>query len=403
MTERTAPTRTPLITHLVRAAWVVWVAACIAVCVVVFKDSTGRSVTGNYEDASRAFVASRPVYDLTTEDGWIYLPGSAAAYAPFAVLPEPWGDVLWRIAMTGVYAWGLWRFARLVCPRASADKFPLLTLLCLPIAAGALRNGQTNILLAGMFMLAAANIAAGRWWSGALQLGLALLGKPPAVVYWLLALALHPRMRIALIVALLIGLALPFVHLDWSYVIQTHKDGVAKVLQAGKPVPGRFSDLTGLLTQIGLTPPPLGLTALRAGAALATLGACWLAVKRLGAREGAIVTFILATTYLMLFNPRTEGVSYNILMPGVGALLCYALDHKAWGRAALLGAVSAVVIAGHVIFGMNYWARPLVTLVFGAFTVWCLLRAIKVPPASAEHPRAFELAAAGALPIRSAP
>jgi len=57
--------------------------------------------------------------------------------------------------------------ARMASPRGQGDYFPVMTLLAIPCAAGAIRNGQMNIPLGACMALAADALWRWRDWSAA--------------------------------------------------------------------------------------------------------------------------------------------------------------------------------------------------------------------------------------------
>jgi len=95
------------------------------------------------------------------------LPNSALLYSAFALGPRWFGEALYRVLITMLYAWGLWRVARMASPRGQGDYFPVMTLLAIPCAAGAIRNGQMNIPLGACMALAADALWRWRDWSAA--------------------------------------------------------------------------------------------------------------------------------------------------------------------------------------------------------------------------------------------
>jgi hypothetical protein len=352
-------------------AWLGWGVLAAVMMVIVAREPSARSVTPVYRIASDAFWSGQGMYHEGLH-GWLYLPHSALLYTPFCYGPPPVGEAVYRLLITLAYAWGLWRVARLASPRGLGDYFPVMTLLAMPLAAGAIRNGQMNIALAASMALAAADLAERRWVRAGVALALGFMTKPLGVVMMLLAGVLRPRVVGAMVLGLLVTLGLPFLKSDWSYVLEQYRLGLAKVREAGEPAWGTFADLGGLLGALGVVVPAGVMTLARAAAAAAVLGLSWLALRRLGDRAGWVVVLGLASAYLMLFNPRTEGVSYPILMPAVAAASCWAwfrdrrlLAGLAWGGVCLVMAGAHLVTKGG-----DVALRPAATLVAMALLIW---------------------------------
>lgn len=370
-------------------AWAGWVVLAAVMAALVYGDPVGRSVTPNYRDAARAFMDSAPMYKPGAQ-GWLYLPSSAVLYVPFMLGPVWLGEVGYRIVITALYAWALWQVAVLASPRRLGDYFPAMTLLAMPLAAGAIRNGQMNIPLGASMALATAAMAAGRGWVAASWLALGWLTKPLGLILALLAGALKPRWIAPIGLSIIVATLLPFANLNWTYVAQIQREGVAKVFEAAGPTGVVYADLGGLLNTLGIDPPRALMTAIRVVAAFGTLALSWLALRRFATGQGWIIVFTLASAYLMLFNPRTEGVSYPILMPGLAALTCWAVFRdRVIGRSALLLVICVVMAAAHVVSkGGDVALRPAATLVLLGLLAADVLRARPVPTPPAPSPAA---------------
>ncbi|QYU70662.1 DUF2029 domain-containing protein [Leptolyngbya sp. 15MV] len=322
---------------------------------------------------------------------------------PFTLPPIVAGEVAWRLFTIGLMALATWRLARWVDgsirlwpvrwhPGANVEPMPedrgrshflLLTLLVIPAAMGSARNGQSNLPLAALFVLAAIDAADRRWWRSTLLLGVAVLLKPIAMVPLLLLVALHPPMWWRSPIVLAAVAALPFARPDWSYVAQQYREGLAKVLEAGEPGAGTFAELTNLLRLIGIELEHRTMTGVRAAMALATLAAGWIVTRWAHAAWSPMAVLGLASSYLMLFNPRTEGNSYPILAPAVAAAAVWAM---AWGYGRAPASVMTpgdrwsaragwALVAGCIVLGVAHLfvpggkdrvLRPLVALVFYA-------------------------------------
>ena len=75
-------------------AWGLWIGILIYALIATLH--TGRTVTGNYYDAALHWLQGIPLYS-GSGGGFIYLPQSAIAYIPFAVMPFPVSEIVWRL------------------------------------------------------------------------------------------------------------------------------------------------------------------------------------------------------------------------------------------------------------------------------------------------------------------
>jgi hypothetical protein len=356
-------------------AWLVWFAFLVGVTAVVLHEHERRSVTPAYRDAAQAWWARRAMYDRDVH-GFLYLPPAAVLYTPFTWPPGAWGGLAWRWAGMAVLASGAWRLAGLGAG-GQGTRFLVITLLTLPSLAGSARNGQMNVPIAGLMAHAAVDLAGAGWWRAAASLALGIALKPTALPMAMLVAVLYPSASWRLVVLLAGVLALPLVTADAGYVWSQYTAFVAKMPAAGNPPPGRWQDLTGLLLAVGYDVPAAVVTALRLAAAAATLALAWWARRRWDAAGGAAAVLALGAGYILLWNPRTEGVTYVILAPVLGLFAAWALEATPRSPAVWVCTGTALVLGvGHLLTPgkWNTWMRPAVTLLFLGWLVGRLLR-----------------------------
>jgi hypothetical protein len=360
-----------------------WVAFLVVVTGVVLHEHERRSVTPAYRDATEAWWARRAMYDRDVH-GFLYLPPAAVLYTPFARLPGVWGGVTWRWTGMAVLATAAWRLAGLG-GGSRGTRFLVITLLTLPALAGSARNGQMNVPMAGLMAHAAVDLAVAHWWRAGLGLALGVALKPTTLPLAMLAAVLYPptSWRLALFLGAL--LALPLATADPGYVAAQYRAFVEKIPAAGTPPPGRWQDLTGIGQALGYEVPARVMTPLRLLAAVATLAVAWLArpVRDLALASAAVLA--LGAGYILLWSPRTEGVTYVILSPVVGLFAAWALEADPRSRAGWLCIAIALVLGvSHLLTPgkWNTWMRPAVTLVFLGWLVPQLV--LGRPPAPAD-------------------
>ena len=376
----------------VRNAWVLWAIVTVVVMIVVAAAPDTRSVTSNYRDAIVAWWQGRDLYHaLDNIHGFLYLPQAAFFYAPFALLPERLGEPLARLMLMGLFAWGMWEMCRIEHREGYGRLFPILTLASLPLVVANARNGQFNLAMGGAFMLATASLAREQWWRVTLWLVVAVAMKPVALVMLLLAGCVWWRpLSWRLAVGMAVMLALPFALHRPDYVLRQYHLFFDKLATAGAPVIPEWYDINGVLANgLGLRVPPAVLTLIRAAAAVGTLGLTWLAARRFSLAGAALLLFTLTVTYLMLFNPRTEGPTYVLFMPAMGLFigwrLCGGTAVPLAKQAKKLPAIGIVLILGAIainfaydlfnLIGLEpkqYWFRPLLVLAFAGYVTWVI-------------------------------
>lgn len=352
-----------------------WIFFALIVGTIVAVQPDKRTVTPEYRQASEKWWGgTESPYDLT-QVGYLYLPQEAILYTPFRILPKSLGEPLWRWAGLALLAFGLWRAAGVLAPDNRERLFLGATLLAFPAALSSSRNGQVNLHLAGLMLLAAADLARSRWNAATLWLLLSVMLKPIALAPALLAAACYPALRLRLLGGLLVCLAAAWIHPDPSYVTLQYQIFWKKFLLAGQPlIKDNFSDFFGMLWHWDIHPRAGIITAGRAAAALAAL---WFALgmKRRfpgDAARAALGVMLLASLYLMLFNPRTEENSY-VMLAGFTALLgagdILARRDRSGVMLALFCLLLAVENMGPLYKMTRIWFKPLVSTLFALFLI----------------------------------
>jgi alpha-1,2-mannosyltransferase len=369
--QTTSPARRDIVLNRIGIG--VWLLFNLMILVLVWRNPGVSSVVGNYQYGALGWWAGKDVYGAGI-DGFIYLPSFALLYTPFALLGEPWGDILWRIVSVGLLTYAVWRALRLYLPRWHVHAFGPALLLILPAASAALRNGQASTLLVALMLLATLAIAERRWWPAALLLALAFATKPLAIVLLLLAGALYRPLAVRLVLCMAIVLLLPLVNSDPLAAWHLYGLGLNKVLASSMPDRGGWSDITGLLGLVGLVLPALALTILRVASALATLLLGLLARRRQDSAQAAFSLFALSTSYLMLMSPRTEENTYIMLAVPMALFAMLLLwpegpidrgrTSRGWMIVALCIALGAHAYGNWIFRPTKLWLKPLICIVF---------------------------------------
>lgn len=369
-------------------AWLVWIGLAIAMSVAVLPNPKARSVTPEYRQAVHHWIAGEPLYNMGGS-GFIYMPQAALVFAPWGLLPERLGEVLWRWTILGVLAAGVFRLTR----QASTDGrwFLINTVASAAAAAGCARNGQSTLIITGLMILAAADVADKRWWRAAILLALAFAFKPVAIVLLLLVAAIHPQMLWRLTICLFVVAIAPYLTQRPDYVTsQLVACFENSRIAFSKGETGHWAQLFGMLKVVGLDLPSPVQQAGRLTAAVATLAACWFAARWLPPARYTFYLYSLAACYLMLFNSRTEGSTYAMVGPVYGVLLA-----EEWlGRRRTLPTIAYIAVIVATVFNFDLallvvkrpneiWLCPFLCTIVTIDLVWRLFletRAGRVAP-----------------------
>jgi hypothetical protein len=360
-------------------ALVVWCTAFIAVATYsIMMPGTeakprGHTVTTVYWKAARQWWHSEDMYgskEATLEGlhGFLYFPQAAVLFTPFAFFPETVAEVLWRFVSIATAAWAMWRLCKIFGRDRPHLWFGVGSLLALPSLGMSFQNGQCNVILAAIMAHATVDMIQRRWWTAAILLSLGLALKPHVLVFILLLIVLQPSMRGRLLVSLVGAAAIALLNPDWTYVWQEHFEFVKKMRVASNPPAGTEQDLVTLVHTLGYTLPDKAWLVIRlAGAAAASLLAL-LATVRFERKASLLYVFTISILYIMIFNPRTEGVTHSMM--GFSFAL-FAMQERTTRR----GVLSWVLVAGCILLGTTHtfqrptdrWTQPTMELLFAAY------------------------------------
>ncbi|MGB5810024.1 MAG: glycosyltransferase family 87 protein [Polyangiales bacterium] len=361
-------------------AWLAWLAWAVTFGVVVGLGLSGfmHSISYDiYEAAGLRWMAGSALYETTTVEGFQYFPQAAMLFAPFAAIGSPWGGFLWRAVSWGLLAMGTDRLSRLMVPAQKDRAFAVASCLAIGPAIGALGNGQANLILAALALLAAADVVEQRWWRASLILVLGVAVKPHFAIVLLLVWALYrPMMWRIPLVAIPVFVS-PWVFADHAYVAAQYSDWLAKLRVGARPGP-EYEDLRGMLSTMGWVMPHAVAMVVRVVAGGATLGICAVACRRTREPFRIALVVAFAAVYLMLFNPRTQSSTYAIPGALVAVLAATHLLARHRREFLILFAVQvAFTLNYHYLPSMQLWLKPLASVALGMFLVVQSLR----PPA----------------------
>ncbi len=361
-----------------RFAWTGW-AGWIAFCVIALARTHPRRFGATFEaylTAAQRLTAHGQVYDPANPGEFIYLPVALLVLVPFTGLDPVWAAAitlaLYAVVFTGAFAALMRRLLPGGTPEMSALQLAGIALLInIPAAWFNFKGVQSQIVMTGAMMAAAAAMMRAQWLWASFWLFVAVVLKPLAIVMMLLCGALCPRMRIPLILAFVAALALPFAFFDPAYLVAQYRDYGAKLWGIATLPPMQWpyqADFSTMLRDVGIVLPGPVSVAIRALAALAILALAWRVRRDCensggGRRAFALAVLLLAGCYITLFGPRNEFLSFLVLTPAVTALALIMLardrlDVRPW-----------LLVAAVFILGMRWdleldsWLKPAIDLV----------------------------------------
>lgn len=377
-----------------RNAWIGWAVLAAIVAAIMIAGSS-RSVVPNYREGALNWIDGRDLFDRLGVGGFTYLPQSALLFLPFALLPTIAGEVLWRLINIAVFASGIRAFGRLAARSSGQELFPLLSLVSIPLAWDCARNGQATLIMAGLMLVAVADIAHERWWRATLWLMLSVAFKPLSIVLILLAAAIYLPLWWRIPAGMAALFFIPFLMQHPAFVLEQFRgflENTTTAVHVGAMEKGWTTSFNALQVA-GLHVAERIQTIIRLVAAVGTLALCFLARRWHGPARAAVFLYSFATAYLMLFSPRTENNTYAMFGPVIAVFLSSAfLIEKRTMTGVLLSLAALLMAAGrkieHILTPQAdaSWVSPLMAACVTVYLVVRLLERAEPHAAGSIHP-----------------
>jgi Glycosyltransferase family 87 len=350
-----------------RAAIVVWVLALVLLGGKALLWPHRNTVYPIFAEAGRRWLTAGDLYEpIPGQDAYRYGPPITALLVLFGLLPDGPGGLLWRLTGSAVFCGGLAWWGRIVLP---PGRGALLFLLTAPLTFGNIHNGQANVLIMGLLLLAVAAVAGERFNIAALCLAVACLFKLYPIAIGLLLAALFPR-RLAprLVLLLAVGLLLPFLFQRPGYVATQYAGWVEHLAQNDRQMRPREFWYRDARLLWSLCAAPLSSSAYlmvqAAGAAVAAGVCLW--ARRAGQAQPQLLALLLGLgcCWMTALGPATESSTYLLLGPTAAWLLLAGGTerHPIGLRVLWLIAYALLVAAQAVSVLPGGWGRSLQSL-----------------------------------------
>jgi hypothetical protein len=355
-----------------------WIGAFLVVLVLVLWSPHTRTVWQAYIDGSEALLAHRPLYNVQSEMGYLYAPAFAALYVPMVKLGPHLGGLVWHAIGFAALTFAAMRQVR----KLGGGELPWLLsfglFLALPMALGAIRNGQATILLTGACWLVTLSALEGRRAETFFWASLAIIAKPTAIIMLLLVGALRFRLIPVLVLAVLFVLALPYAFAPAGYLNDQYRDFAGMLTAMAVDNTSHFvpTDFTAPFTKMGLPIPEFGATIVRVVMALSTLSAVIWFDRKLERGTAGLAIFLTATFYMCVFNPRVEPNTYAMIAVPAGLAIALLWREERGGMLASVLSLMLLLtgftgVERHIQDFTYPWFRPIaVTLVAGSLIWW---------------------------------
>jgi hypothetical protein len=299
--------------------------------------------------AADAFEARRDLY--TDTSGFRYPPVCAWAFGLFAACGPLLGSILWRLVNMAVLLAGVRACARAALPVATTGSERAFVLALVAVTGiGSLNIGQSNALLLGCVLLAAAGALTGRRALPAGAVATATAVKVYPFAFGMVLTVLRPRSWWTFVLGLAVVALLPYALAPADYVSAQYAalaDGLAHEDRTHDPSDA-YRDLRLVVAAFGGTLPPSAWLPLQGLGGLAVAAGAFVLRRR---DELAALVFAVSGTllWMLLLGPSTEKLTYQLLGVPLAWQAILAWRARARGRMALLATALLLVVADMIV------------------------------------------------------
>lgn len=363
------------------AGWVGWLAFCL---IALARTAPHRfaSTFGYYMEAAQRLLAHGQIYDPHSLGEFLYLPISLLVYAPFTLVNPSLAAGFWQVTFAAVFTLACYVLTMALLPNGAGKLKPqwlagYVLLINVPAAWFNFKGVQASIIMTGSMLLAAVAVMRSQWAKAALWLLIGFVFKPLALVMALLCAALCRGMRVPLLFALIVIVALPFLFFDTHYLIAQYRDLEFKLWLIATAPPQDWpyrADISTLLAAFGIDfPKPVSVT-VRMAAAIGALYLAWRVHRTERLRSFGLALLMLSACYINLFSPRNEFLSFIVLTPSLAVLafLLLARDQADWRGWLLI--IAALILGMWWSLKFDAVAKPAIVIVISAWLAWLMVK-----------------------------
>jgi hypothetical protein len=265
-----------------------------------------------------------------------YSPFTALLLVPLQALPEWLGGVGGRMlsALMFLLALRYW-LSRGVPDGISSKQRSLIFLLTIPIAVTSLNNGQLNLPVIGLLVLACAATSESRWWLAGFCLALAIGVKIYPLALALLLWVAYPRqLSRPLLTSLLLVAGIPFLFQKFDYVLSQYVQWhhVLSIDDRKNVLPKvMYRDLWLIFHDLHIPMTRFGYFLVQFGSGLGCALLClWARRSGWAAAATGTLALVLGSCWMLVCGPATEVSTFTILAPTLAYLTVKALAQETW-------------------------------------------------------------------------
>src|SRR6266436_10382205 len=219
-----------------------WVLTLVVICLHAGINPGTHSVFTNYRHAGARWVRGEYLYLYPYSKQFLYSPLAAAWFAPFALLPQALGGILWRLLSAFALILGARRSGRMAWPGTSGVRWTAWGLAALlPLSLSNLHNGQAGVLITAFLLFGIVFCASGRWQTTAACFAIATIFKLYPIALALLLAALYPGKLSWRLALWLVGLfLLTFLLQHPPYVLTQYQEWLHRLANDHRRLRGAY-------------------------------------------------------------------------------------------------------------------------------------------------------------------
>jgi hypothetical protein len=385
----------------ISAAWTAWTLILVILVLRPVLSSNRGTSFDTYQLAGLHWLHGEGIY--THWMGFVYSPLVAAFFAPFACIPGPIANIIWRLLNAAAFLAGVAALLKTeIFGSIRGGSAGVLFLLLIPLAIGNIDISQANPLVAGMIMMAIAAVHREHWNIAALWVAIATSLKIYPLAVGLLICVIAPRrFALRLLAALLLMVLVPFLFQHWAYVSDQYQAWIGSRISDDRrqwPIEKLPLDLWFLVHWVGKLPiPARTYSVVQFGTAALLALLCAVKSRKGWARDRTLVAlFNLVSIWMTLCGPATESYTYLILAPATVLSLVQAFaghqpaSLRAFAAAAFTLQLAAAARASFLPHFKPFWAlsiQPVSGLLLLVYTLlWLFDNSLwrgddQIPPA----------------------
>jgi len=345
-----------------------WILTLVVICLHAGINPGKHSVFTNYWHAGARWIRGEYLYLYPYSKQFLYSPLAAACFAPFALLPQALGGILWRLLSAIALILGARMSGRMAWPGTGGVRLAAWGLAALlPLSLSNLNNGQAGVLVTAFLLFGIVFCASGQWQITAACFAIATILKLYPIALALLLVALYPGKLSWRLALWLVGLfLLTFLLQQRSYVLTQYQEWFAQLAHDKRRLQGAYGTWRDAWLLLRLARVPMTIlawTTLQLVAGVLAAAFCvWGQRAGWNSRRCLAAAFCLASVWMTLFGPATEAATYIILAPAVifGLITSWSSLHPLWLRTGM-SSTYGLLIAADI---LNSWFHPATHVVY---------------------------------------